>query len=462
MPPSHKPDLPGTTPCKDCFETYDDAEEYLAEFTDYERMVKAAKVPDDLFDLSRIQALLQKVGDPHLDLHGIHLAGTKGKGSTAVFIEAILRAHGLKTGLFTSPHLIEKEERFRVAGRLLRKEEFLQWMNVLRPFLMMLKDTPQPPTFFDILTTVGFLHFRYQGVEAAVMEVGLGGRLDSTNVFVPDTCVITRLGLDHTEKLGNSLSQIAAEKAGIIKPSTPVISHPQEPEARAILEARCLELSAPLFRVGEQIRIEESGRENSGVFSVYTPHARYPGLSLSALGSHQRINAGAAIAATELFMQKRKGVLPEPDRVREALAATRQPGRIDVLATEPYLVADGAHNPVAVEVLMKTVLEELRFRDLHILFACSKDKDVRAMVEQLAPFARRWTLTSFDFPRIEDPERIREILMDVRPGSDIRITFDPGEGLDDAYRRSGKEDCILCCGSFYLIGEIFKRIPVST
>ena len=422
-------------------------------------MVKAVKYPDDLFDLSRIQALLERVSNPHHDLHGIHLAGTKGKGSTAVFIDAVLRAHGVKTGLFTSPHLLHKEERIRVAGRLLKREEFLKWMNVLGPSLMDLRGTSEPPTFFDILTTIGFLHFHSQGVEAAVMEVGLGGRLDSTNVFTPDACVITRLGMDHTEKLGNTLALIAAEKAGIIKPCIPVISHPQESEASDVLDARCRELDAPLFRVGEQIRIEEQGGGHPGEFSVHTPLALYPALTLSVLGRHQRINAAAAIAASELFLWKRKEILPDAGRVREALAGTWQPGRIDVLATDPFLIADGAHNPIAVNVLLKTVMEELRFRDLHVLFACSKDKDVRAMVNQLAPAATRWTLTTFDFPRLEEPERIREILMDVNPGSDIQITSDPGQGLEDVYRRSGKEDCILCCGSFYLIGEIIKRIP---
>ncbi len=441
------------------FETYQEAEDYLNTFTDYERMERGVGHPEDLFDLRRIERLLASVGNPHVGLNGIHVAGTKGKGSTALFSEAILRAHGLTTGLFTSPHLLVKEERIQVSGEALKPEEFLGWMNHLRPALMSLRDSPMPPTFFDIITTVGLLHFRSRGVEAAILEVGLGGRLDSTNVFLPDVCILTRLGLDHTEKLGNTLDLIAAEKAGIIKPSRPVIAHVQEPEARGVIEKRCLETGSPIFWMGEDVRIEpEEGTDPLG-FSVRTPEGRYPGLTLSVLGRHQQMNAAVAIAAAEVFMRQRKGVSLDPDLVREALARTRLPGRIEVLSAAPLLVVDGAHNSVAVEVLLATVQQGLRYEDLHVLFACSKDKDVRAMLALIAPAAKRWTFTRFDFPRIEEPERLQEILEEVAPGAESRVTRSVVDALDDARRRSGSRDCILCTGSFYLVGEIFKQIP---
>jgi dihydrofolate synthase/folylpolyglutamate synthase len=441
------------------FATYQDAEDYLNTFTDYERMERGVEYPEDLFDLRRIERLLESVENPHVGLRGIHLAGTKGKGSTALFAEAILRAHGLTTGLFTSPHLIEKEERIQVSGEALKPEEFLGWMNHLRPSLMCLKDTTMPPTFFDIVTTVGFLQFRSRHVEAAVLEVGLGGRLDSTNVFLPDVCILTRLGLDHTEKLGDTLDRIAFEKAGIIKPSRPVVSLPQEPEARAVIEEKCLETGSSLYWLGEDIRLETDPDTETAAFSVLTPRGRYPGLTLSVLGKHQRMNAAAAIAAAEIFMRQWKGAPLDPDLVRAAVARTRLPGRIEVLSDEPLLVVDGAHNPVAVEVLLQTVREGLSYQDLHVLFASSKDKDVRAMLAMLAPSVQRWTFTSFDFPRIEDPERLRETLGEVDPGAMCRVTGSPKEALDDAYGRSGPGDCILCCGSFYLVGEILKQIP---
>lgn len=441
------------------FETYQEAEDYLNTFTDYERMERGVEYPEDLFDLRRIERLLDRVGNPHTGLPGIHVAGTKGKGSTALFADAILRAHGLTTGLFTSPHILVKEERIQVSGEALKPEEFLGWMNHLRPALVSLQDSPMPPTFFDIMTTVGLLHFRSRGVEAAILEVGLGGRLDSTNVFLPDVCIVTRLGMDHTEKLGNTLALIAGEKAGIIKPSRPVIAHAQEPEARVVVEKRCLETGSPLSWLGEDVRIEaDEGTDPLG-FSVRTPAGRYPGLKLSVLGRHQRMNAAAAIAAAEIFMRNGKGVPLEPDRVREALAQTRLPGRIQVLSDAPLLVVDGAHNPVAVEVLLATVEQGLRYEDLHVLFACAKDKDVRAMLALLAPAATRWTFTSFDFPRIEKPERLQEILKEVAPGTESVATRSVADALDDARCRSGSRDCILCCGSFYLVGEIFKKIP---
>jgi dihydrofolate synthase/folylpolyglutamate synthase len=441
------------------FETYQEAEDYLNTFTDYERMERGVEYPEDLFDLCRIERLLDLVGNPQAGLNGIHVAGTKGKGSTALFAEAILRAHGLTTGLFTSPHLLVKEERIQVSGEALKPEEFLGWMNHLRPALVSLQDSPTPPTFFDIMTTVGLLHFRSRGVEAAILEVGLGGRLDSTNVFLPDVCILTRLGLDHTEKLGSTLDLIAAEKAGIIKPSRPVIAHAQEPEARVVVEKRCLETGSPLSWLGEDVRIEaEEGADSVG-FSVCTPEGRYPGLRLSALGRHQQMNAAVAIAAAEVFMGQGRGVSLDPDLVREALARTRLPGRIEVLSDAPLLVVDGAHNSVAVEVLLATVKQELCYENLHVLFACSKDKDVREMISLLAPAAGRWTFTKFDFPRIEDPDRLQEILDEVAPGAESRVTHSVADALDDVRRRSGSRDCIVCCGSFYLVGEIFKKIP---
>ena len=450
----HNP-RPGHTP----FASYEEAEAFLCLFTDYERMVKGTRYPDDLFDLARIRRLLQRLGDPHRELNGVHLAGTKGKGSTAVFVEAVLRELGLSTGLFTSPHFIHKEERIRVSGRALKPEEFLGWMNEMRPTLVALQDDPQPPTFFDILTTAAFLHFRSRGVEAAVMEVGLGGRLDSTNVFLPAVCVITRLGLDHTEKLGNTIRQIAFEKAGIVKAGVPVISHPQEADGMQVLTERCREMGAPLYRVGREIALEESRRGDAHTFTVRTPRGVYPDLTLSVLGRHQQVNAAAAVAAVEIFLAASGRPLPPPERVRRALRDARQPGRIEVLARDPLLVLDVAHNEVSIQVLLRTVREELRYDSLHVLFACAADKDVAAMVRALAVHADRWTLTTFDFPRLADPAGIRDRILEVRPGADVVVTRDPGAAMDDARNRSGPRDCVLCCGSFYLAGEIFKRMP---
>jgi len=398
------------------------------------------------------------VGNPHQHLSGVHIAGTKGKGSTAMFTEAILRAHGLKTGLFTSPHFINKEERIQVDGRAFQKEDFIYWMNHIRPTLLELQDTALPPTFFDIITTVSLLHFHSKEVAAAILEVGLGGRLDSTNVFLPEVSVITRLGFDHVEKLGNTLGQIAAEKAGIIKPGIPVIAQPQERSARLVLEKKCLETGSILTQIGEEIGIEEDSGESAAAITIHTPNRSYRQLHLSVLGRHQRLNAATALSAAEIFLKKKTGQLPDPGRVQEALAGIQLPGRIQVLATNPLVVADGAHNPVAMEVVIQTVRQELQFQNLHILFACSSDKDMPAMVAQLAPIARRWTFTSFDFPRIEDPANIQALLHEIDPKAETTIAPTPLAAIQDAYQRSNAADCILCCGSFYLIGEIFKLI----
>lgn len=441
---------------KGTFASYEDAEDYLRSFTNYERMVKATAYPDDLFDLRRIEALLRRAGDPHRGLNGIHIAGTKGKGSTAIFADAILRAHGVRSGLYTSPHLVSKEERIQVDGKPLQKDEFLSWMNVLRPDLVALKETATPPTFFDIMTTIAFLHFRASGAGAAVMEVGLGGRLDSTNIFVPDACVITSLGLDHVEKLGSTLEQIAAEKAGIIKRGVPVVSHQQAAPAARVIEQKARELDAPLERVGNEIRVLDSRGPGDPLFEVATPTRRYRGLRLAVLGRHQHSNAAAAIRAVELFLH-RQGLDPlKEEQVREALAQARIPGRIEIVGRDPLIVVDGAHNAISMAVLLETVTSSLDFEDLHVVFACSRDKDIRSLLQALAPSAKRWTLTTFDFPRIEDPVRVWNLLREVDPRADVRTTSDPADGLADALRRSGRGDLILCCGSFYLVGQILQ------
>jgi dihydrofolate synthase/folylpolyglutamate synthase len=332
-------------------------------------------------------------------------------------------------------------------------------MNHMGPALLSLQDTPMPPTFFDIMTTVAFLQFRSRGVEAAIVEVGLGGRLDSTNVFLPDVCVLTRMGLDHTEKLGDTLDLIAAEKAGIVKSSRPVVAQEQAPEARVVVERKCRETGSALSWLGEDVRIEAEEGHGAGAFSVGTAEGRYTGLTLSALGRHQQMNAATAIAAAEIFMRKARGLSLDPDRVRQALAATRLPGRIEVLSDAPLMVVDGAHNAVAAEVLLRTVQESLSYDNLHVVFACSKDKDVRSMLALAAPAAKRWTFTTFDFPRIEAPENLQAMLEEVAPETESRVTQNVAEALEDARSRSGSRDCILCCGSFYLVGEIFKLIP---
>ncbi len=441
---------------KKCFTRYEDAEDYLRSFTDYERMVKGASYPEDLFDLRRIESLLRRVGSPHQQLHGIHIAGTKGKGSTAIFVDAILRIHGITTGLYTSPHLVCKEERIQINRRLLEREEFLSWMNVLGPHLMVLKDTRTPPTFFDIMTTIAFLHFHVHKVDAAVMEVGLGGRLDSTNVFLPDVSVITRIGLDHVEKLGSTLEEIASEKAGIIKRGIPVVSHRQEPQAARVIEQRARDLEAPLERVGAEIKVVDRAGGNDSVFDVRTQKACYPELRLSVLGYHQRHNAAVAIRAAELFFERQGlGKLSE-DGVRQALTGVVIPGRIEIIGRDPLIVVDGAHNVVSIAALVETVRSSLTFKDVHVVFACSRDKDIAALLRILTAMAKRWTITWFDFPRIEDPLRVRDILKEIDPHADVCVRSDPRQALEDALERSNRDDLILCCGSFYLVGQILQ------
>ena len=318
---------------------------YLFSATDYESM-RRVRYNADTFSLDRMHRLLEALGSPHRRLRAVHVAGTNGKGSTSAMVHRLAVACGLRAGLYTSPHLVDLRERIRVGEAMIAPSDLAALIRRARPHVECMRAAGDAPTFFEIFTALAFDHFARETVDLAVAEVGLGGRLDATNVLQQEAAVITAVSRDHTAQLGETLAEIAAEKAGIVKPGVPVVSQPQPAEAGRVIERVCRDAEAPLVRIGRDVTYTWSPAERRarpGVrFSVHTPTAAYDDCFIPLMGEHQAVNAATALAAAERTPALAGRLTP--DLAREALAGLRWPGRTEYVPGAPAMVLDGAHN----------------------------------------------------------------------------------------------------------------------
>ena len=391
--------------------------EYLFSATDYEKM-RHVRYNADTFSLDRMRRLLSLVGSPDRRLRSVHVAGTKGKGSTSAMVERIARASGLKTGLYTSPHLVDIRERIRVGGAEVRPDELARLIEAARPAVERLRADADAATFFEIFTALAMMHFDEVRVDLAVVEVGLGGRLDATNVLAPDVSVITAISLDHMEQLGDTLALIAGEKAGIIKPGVPVVSQPQAAEALRVIECAAAAAGSPLTLVGRDVTYTWAPAEAPGTaggnmvegrrasprlgghMTIVTPLTKYADLFVPLMGEHQAINAAAAIAAVEKAPALAGRLTPA--LVRDALAEVDWPGRMEYVpgcgegmpgatgglsasasGMRPAMILDGAHNRASIEVLADALARHFPGRPMAILFGAAADKDIDGMMAAL-------------------------------------------------------------------------------
>jgi len=430
------------------FASYRQALDYLFNFTDYERMHRVKKATS-VFGLSRMNKLLDYCGDPHLQLRTVHIAGTKGKGSTAAMLASVLRAAGHRVGLYTSPHIYDIRERIQVDGEWISEADVTRWLNRLYDYLEEARPGGETyaPTFFETFTVISFLHFLERGVDAAVVEVGLGGRLDATNVLRPLACAITPVSFDHTDKLGTELSKIAWEKAGIIKDGVPVVSGVQQPEALEVIRARCEELQAPLHVVGEDITVEGD--------TLSTWRRRLEAVSVPLLGEHQRRNAAAAVGLADLLCER--GFDVSDQCVRDGLASVRWPGRIQIVSESPQTIIDGAHNPASVAVLCE-VLDALPAKRTVFVVGVAADKDVPAMLRLLAPRADAFVFTTTNNPRAATPKALREMLAGIDPAKPAQTEPSPGAALELARGLVTPGDRICATGSMYLAGDLLTSL----
>ncbi|MFN0061157.1 MAG: bifunctional folylpolyglutamate synthase/dihydrofolate synthase [Myxococcaceae bacterium] len=389
--------------------------------------------------LSRMEAAVEQLGHPERRFRVLHVAGTNGKGSTCAFAMAILRAHGLRVGLYTSPHLISVNERFVVDGQPIDDDALAAQLKEVRRSIGEGADTL---TFYELGTLVAFSYFAAQKVDVGVIEVGLGGRLDATNVVRPHACAIASIGFDHTEYLGTSLGEIAGEKAGILKAGVPAVVSPQPEEARRAIAAKAEAVGAKVrFADAGDFRMTRVGR----AWRYESPSLTIPDIQLALAGPHQGDNAALAIAAVEHLVPL------EPARVRRGCANAVWPGRMELFLGSPPWLLDGAHNGAGVAVLCRALREAYPSRRPQLVFAVLGDKDIQAMCEQLFPVCAAVHLPRLNYHREAAPEVTLHNAQ--RLGVPAFQYASVEAALKAATAATGPDGLVLCAGSLVLVGQ---------
>ena len=437
--------------------TLNAAMRFLLARPDFERQ-RSVSYGEQTFKLDRMQRILDRLGNPHQKVKTVHVAGTNGKGSTVAMIASMLRSAGYAVGVYTSPHLVDIRERVQIDGHMIGKSDFVE---AVRSVAKAAEKLGEQPTFFEAMTAVGFLHFAEQAVDIAVIEVGLGGRLDSTNVITPLVSVVTGIDLDHTKLLGATKAQIAREKAGIFKKGVPALFFEQEPEVDEVMRDAAQ-------KAGAELRIVNKDIEFSSRFCVtpdlgphtrvclYTKTTRLEHVPVPMPGEHQAINCGLALAAIDVL--KGFGFEVPEDRLTAGLAATKVPGRMEVVSHRPRILCDGAHNPAAMGALMRCVGAHVPYDSMVCIFGCCSDKDVAEMIDKVNLGADKVIFTRASAtPRATDPEDLQKLFQE-RSGKMSQVARTVPEALEMAVRGVSREDLICVTGSFYVVGEALKYL----
>jgi len=440
--------------------------EFLFGRLNFERTPDAATSLQD-FKLTRMEEFLHRLGNPQRLIPTVHVAGSKGKGSTSTMIARIAEAAGLNVGLFTSPHIDQFEERFTINGTIASPEEMIELVEQIRPVVdeMEQKSDGQGVTYFELATAMGWLHFLKRKVNLAVIEVGLGGRLDSTNVCSPLVTVITSISRDHTRLLGNTLAEIAREKAGIVKTGIPVVTAVTQLESAGVIQEIAGSHTAPLYRLGTEFQIQSRIRQAAGDFkpACYevdhsSEFGRLSRLPLAMPGEHQARNAALAVLVIQLLNQR--GYQFTEEHIRQGLENAWCPLRIEVLGQAPLLIVDAAHNEASVTALCES-LASLRVRRRHLIFATSRDKEVETLLSILNDHFDHFWLTRYcNNPRsvpLTDLEALASRLLS-KPWS---IQPDPQSALRAATEQAEGDDLICVTGSFFLATEAKQMILQS-
>jgi dihydrofolate synthase/folylpolyglutamate synthase len=408
------------------------------------------------FGLDNITRLLSAAGNPQEAFRSIHVGGTNGKGSTSAMIESMLRTAGTTTGLFTSPHLVSFTERIRVNAEEIRVEEVVDLAAEVRQIVESMEGFS--PTFFEVVTTMAFLYFRRRNVQWAVVEVGLGGRLDATNLLMPEVTVITPIGYDHCEFLGRTLKEIAGEKAGIIKERIPVVTAAQRSEAMEVIEKKAVEKGCQLFRYGEQFTAQLLSFSPGGIRFRYTGAGQYEDIDVPLAGEHQMTNGAMAIKTVEILSQQLGDLRCD---IRKGLAAVQWPGRLEMAKDDPPILIDGAHNPHAAVVLSHYLREVLscRYKRIILVAGIMADKDIDGILNPLLPLVAEVIFASPAYGRAAPPEalaaRAAAAGYSSRAAGSVARALLVAEGL----WRSG--DLIVVTGSFYTIGEAKEALGIK-
>lgn len=404
-----------------------------------------------------MQRLLSALGNPHKQFKSAHIAGTKGKGSTAAMLAGMVRANKLTVGLYTSPHLMDLRERIVVNERMISEPEFARLTAKVAPVVRRMKN--DPPTFFETLTAVAFLYFAAREVDLAVVEVGLGGRLDATNAIRPEVCGITSISFDHMQQLGQTLSEIAEEKAGIFKPSVPVISAPQSPEIKKVLRRVAQRVNCPLLFAGEDFEFS-SRFESSRVagpqtrICVNTSTSHFEHLQVPLLGEHQAVNCAVALGMMDQL--KIRGFKLDDEAATSGLAKVSLPGRMEQISHEPRIIGDCAHNAASIGALMQAIGQNISYDSMVVIFGCNADKDVPGMLIHLARGADKIIFTRSSHARAAEPAELAQRFKE-ETGRLEQYAPTLQDALTIARKAVTREDLICITGSFYLVADA-KRL----
>ncbi len=433
------------------------AHSYLRSRVNIERMTAPAL---ESFKLDRMRALCELLGNPERATRFVHVAGSKGKGSVVEMLGACLSGCGFAVGIYTSPHLVHVRERIRIGHRNINEGQFAKLLTHVAGVVSDLPEELGEATYFEVLTATALLYFADQAVDAAVLEVGLGGRLDATNVVTPELCVITPIHLEHTQILGETLEQIATEKAGILKAGVPVITVRQEEGVLDILREHASTLNAEVLVLGEQVEYSERFEADAKL----GPHMRvgvsmagegYEHLASPIRGEHQAANCGLALAA---LLELRKRGFDTPERkVARGLAKTALNGRFEQVLRDPRIIVDGAHTPESINALIRALGAHLRFDSLVVVFGCARDKNVDAMLAGIAGGADKvFFARADDSPRALDASELAARFTE-RHGKMSQAEASVKDAINQAHRATTRGDLILVTGSFHIAGEA-KRL----
>ncbi len=405
-------------------------------------------------ELDTILNILSFLNNPHKNYKVVHVAGTNGKGSTATYIASILQKAGFKTGVYTSPHLVKFNERIAINGQQICDEDVVKAYEAVHAVDL----GKRKATFFEIATAMGFYHFSRENVEWAVIETGMGGRFDATNITIPSVSVITNLSIEHTDYLGSTIQALAKEKGGIIKRRTPLVTAVSQASGKAVLKKLAIDNNAPMYELKKDFSIRKDLRQET--FSYKGIHQNFGSLVKPLPGDHQKENLSLALAACELIFEQFKKSDERydltPELVKDGLSIARWPGRLEHIQKDPLVILDGAHNLHASKVLQKHLTTSLKGKKLTLVIGILDDKPYEKMLNNLVPCAQNIIITKAKIDRSLEPDVLKKAIQRISK-TPVTIIEDVKAAIDHAIGQSQKEDAICVAGSLYVAGEAKEK-----
>lgn len=426
--------------------------EFLNSLANYER-ISFVQYNTNNFSLNRISRILRSLGNPQKNFKSVHIAGTKGKGSTVAMLAAMLRACGYRVGSYTSPHVISMLERISIDGQPIEEPVFVKMLSEVAAAIE--RSRVSRPSYFEVMTATAFKAFERLGMDVAVVEVGLGGRLDCTNVIMPEAVGITSISLDHQRQLGHTKVEIAREKAGTFKPGVPVVSAQQDADVKKVFREIAASVGAPIRFSGDEIEFSYRFEASRGLgrhtrLCVSTGQSKFEHLHVPLLGEHQAVNCGVALGLMDAL--KSRGFAVDDRAAIEGLANVRLMGRMEVINESPRILVDAAHNASSIEALMRAIGQNMICDSMVVIFGCQKDKDIPGMINRLQLGADKIIFTRTPSPRTADPQELAAEYAQ-QSGRNPQVAENLDDAISIALRAISREDLICVTGSFYLVGE---------